>query len=991
MITLFLFTAYALYTLVFFTTSPTIKNGSYEYDANSKGVVPLSGDWLVYPDVLIDPSQPNAFAPYAEQAQIITVPSSFESTSTQKIQLATYRLRIKVAEDQLYGVRTEDIRYANRMYINGQLVGESGVPSADLSSYKANAKKYIGVAQSEDRLLDIVIQVANANYHTTGLVQAPMFANYKQMMRHATIKTVLEATIIIGFLTIGLFYLRSFYRSNQTHAVYFSLFTISQAFYQSLLGERLFELISGPLPIRVLTSLQLSILFLSTLLFYLFITNLYTINIPSYLKRITVGALYFAIAWYTTFYWFLAPKITIPISTEQFLIVFLLIPIYGQIIYSSLISIRNRKSDTSYILLATAAFFLYLITLLLNFLFEIQLAIAQFYLLIMIVSFAILITERYYTNELQLKKLTQDLVIQDRLKDEFLQRAAMELHKPLMDANTKIKQVVEGDFGTIVKEQQHALLLVQNIHKRLLQIVIDLKDASKAYQQHTEIKPTAISMHAIKELVDELYFINRNADLRLIQQIDEQLPAISMDTYRFQQVIYNIMNNALRFTPQGTITVSTAMLDENTIQLTVKDTGIGISAEHLPHIFTAFYQVNPIQVSTQHLGLGLTITKQLLNQAGGDIIIKSTVNKGTTLLLQLPIAKKTAQRELQTYTTHSQPVCSYISRGSSTTILIVDDYSPNLTKMIEHIKPMGFTIIAVTSAQDALDVLATKPIDLALIDLMMPSMPGDVLARQIRQSYDMVQLPILLMTSLSTINSELIEELQINDCLVKPLEPLTLQNKIALFLSIKDTALAASKKELRYYIAQISPHFLYNTMNTLIGLSYERPEKVSDGLMHLTTYFRAKLDFFTKQELVPLDEEMELVEAYLAIEHLRFENRLQTSIINRSTQHAVIPTLALQTLVENSIVHGILKRHEGGKLEILIEDVGADVVITITDNGVGMSEEHLQQVLATNDTNGVGIANTLSRIKMVEHATIHFTSRLTIGTTITISLRSQNV
>jgi len=464
-----------------------------------------------------------------------------------------------------------------------------------------------------------------------------------------------------------------------------------------------------------------------------------------------------------------------------------------------------------------------------------------------------------------------------------------------------------------------------------------------------------------------------------------------MDTYRFQQVIYNIMNNALRFTPQGTITVSTAMLDENTIQLTFQDTGIGISAEHLPHIFTAFYQVNPIQVSTQHLGLGLTITKQLLNQAGGDIIIKSTVNKSTTLLLQLPIAKKTAQRELQTYTTYSQPECSYISRGSSTTILIVDDYSPNLTKIIEHIKPMGFTIIAVTSAQDALDVLATKPIDLALIDLMMPSMPGDVLARQIRQSYDMVQLPILLMTSLSTVNSELIEELQINDCLVKPLEPLTLQNKIALFLSIKDTALAASKKELRYYIAQISPHFLYNTMNTLIGLSYERPEKVSDGLMHLTTYFRAKLDFFTKQELVPLDEEMELVEAYLAIEHLRFEDRLQTSIINRSTQHAVIPTLALQTLVENSIVHGILKRHEGGKLEILIEDVGADVVITITDNGVGMSEEHLQQVLATNDTNGVGIANTLSRIKMVEHATIHFTSRLTIGTTITISLRSQNV
>lgn len=367
------------------------------------------------------------------------------------------------------------------------------------------------------------------------------------------------------------------------------------------------------------------------------------------------------------------------------------------------------------------------------------------------------------------------------------------------------------------------------------------------------------------------------------------------------------------------------------------------------------------------------------------------VNEGTTLLLQLPIAKySTQQAEFRNNTTYL-PVCSYFIFGTSTTILLVDDDSTNLLNTLRQLQPMGYSVIAVTSAQDALAVLANKKIDLALIDVMMPAMSGDRLARKIREHYDMVQLPILLMSHATTIPHDLIEDLQINDYLLKPTDAIVLHTKVALFLAMKDTAQEASKKELRYYIAQISPHFLYNTMNTLIGLSYEQPEKVSDGLIHLTTYFRAKLDFFMKQELVPLEDEMELVEAYLAIERMRFEHRLQISIDNRATQSVLIPTLALQTLVENSIVHGILKRKEGGKLQITIEDVGPTVQIAICDDGIGMTEAHLQQILHTTDTTKVGIANTLARIKMVEHATISFKSEENKGTTILISLRSQDV
>lgn len=975
-----------LYAVVFFNASPIVSKGHYSYDATTTDVVALTGDWLVYPNILIDPTQPNAFIDYEHQAQMITVPSSFTSQLDHEMIVATYRLRITVAQDALYAIRTGDIRYANRMYINGELVGESGVPSTDPSLYQINAKKYIGVAQSDDRMLDIVIQVANNSYPSTGLVQPPLFGDYNEIIRYTYLKTVLEATIIIGFLAIGLFYFRSFYRSSHKHVSYFSLFAIAQAFYQSLLGERLFELFSGTLSIKVLTTLQLTSLLIATLLFYRFITLLYNKILPARLIRFTIALLCFAIAWYSTLYWQIALGLSVPILVGQLALIFFVLPAYLQIIYICSVMIFSKKIDSAYILLATLSFIIYLLAFVLNFFFEINLSFAPLSLLIMIVSFAALIAEHYYTNEQALATVTQDLLIQNRLKNEFLHKASDELQQPLMEANLIINNILEGQFGGVIKAQQHALFTVQGVHKRMQQTVLDLQVASTS--QAVAINPVAIALQDITDLIKELHYINRNEAITLVQSIPHDLPAILMVQQHFQQIIHAVMNNAFRFTSEGTITVQAKTLNAKMIQLSITDTGQGINTKDLPHIFTTFYQANP---TPNHLGLGLTITKQLLTQAGGDIIVTSKINEGTTLLLQLPIAKPSTQHAELTKKPTNQPLCNYFILGNTTTILLVDDDRTNLLTTLRQLQPMGYSIIAVTSAQDALAVIANKKIDLALIDVMMPTMSGDQLARKIREQHDMVQLPILLMSHVQNLPNDIIEDLQINDYLVNPTDATVLQTKVALFLAIKDTALEASKKELRYYIAQISPHFLYNTMNTLIGLSYEQPEKVSDGLIHLTTYFRAKLDFFMKQELVPLEDEMELVEAYLAIERMRFEHRLQISIDNRATQPVLIPTLALQTLVENSIVHGILKRKEGGKLKITIEDVGPTVQIAICDDGIGMTKAHLQQILHTTDTTKVGIANTLARIKMVEHATISFKSEENKGTTILISLRSQDV
>lgn len=973
---LVLISLYMVYTLIFNPVTDVVEQGTYHHPTTDQ-VVALNGQWVLYPDVLIDPTEPNAFAPYEQYAEPITVPSSLPAAKKEMV-MATYRLQTTVATDGFYALRTGDIRYANRTYMNGELVGQSGVPSTERAHYKASSKKYVGVNKSDNKKIDIVIQVANYDYPTTGIVQAPIFGNYQAITRYTTLHTAFEVMLAVGFFVIGLFYMRVFSRNKHAYAIYFGLYATTLAFYQTLLGERLFEVVTGELPLMTLTAIQLSTFVLASLFFYRFITLLYPTTLSLGWQRATylVGGV--GLLWHLSFIVQPLLPFNIPSVVMQIVLLLLMLFIYSQLLYVSTQIIRRQDTNSPYILLATIAFALYITALGLNLFFETQLPFAQLSLLVMIVCFATLITSRYHETEQHLHQRTQDLLVQDQLKDAFLQKTASELQQPVKAADLLVNQLVEGELGPVVKEQQHHLLAIQNAHRQIAQVTMKLQNASQATDKVAN-QPTAITMATVVTWLEEMDYLYHKPEVALNIAIDQQLPAIFMDSYRFEQVIFQIIDNALRYTAQGSITVTCEKVGSR-IRLTITDTGCGIEATHIPLIFTAFYQVLP---STKQLGLGLTTAQQFVKQAGGDIIVTSTVGKGTSVQLELPIANTWPSK---TYQIKQLPQCSYVIPGE-TTLLIAAKEASLLQSIVHQLQPLGYRIFGVTSAIDALAVLKMHTVDMAIIDVGITT-KHPILAT-IRQHYDLVQLPILLLTSTTVMTREAREAFQINDCLVKPVSTEQLHAKIALFLAIRQTATEASRKELRYYIAQISPHFLYNTMNTLIGLSYEKPEQVSEGLMHLTTYFRAKLDFFTKQELVPLEDEMDLVRAYLAIEQLRFGERLAITIEDTATQQAYIPTLVLQTLVENSIVHGILKRKEGGHLHIRIEDIDDNVRITINDNGIGMSTAQLEQVCAAKVCNEVGIANTMHRIHLVEHATIAIDSTKDVGTTIIISLRSE--
>lgn len=163
-----------------------------------------------------------------------------------------------------------------------------------------------------------------------------------------------------------------------------------------------------------------------------------------------------------------------------------------------------------------------------------------------------------------------------------------------------------------------------------------------------------------------------------------------------------------------------------------------------------------------------------------------------------------------------------------------------------------------------------------------------------------------------------------------------------------------AKARLDALKTQLQPHFLFNALNAIASLVHENPDKADEMLVSLSDLLRRTLDVSGDQEL-PLKGEMELVERYLSIERVRFGKRLKVvTEIEPETEKAMVPALMLQPLVENAIKHGLESRPEAGLVKITVRREEGDVILSVADDGAGLSEPI---------TEGIGISNTKARLR----------------------------
>lgn len=389
------------------------------------------------------------------------------------------------------------------------------------------------------------------------------------------------------------------------------------------------------------------------------------------------------------------------------------------------------------------------------------------------------------TQELQQQvKLThkQNLSLQqaDKLKDELLANTSHELRTPIHG----IKGMAESMLASqqdLTEGQQKQLGLIIKSADGLARLVDDLLDYHQMRYGQLEIHPQPVSSKGVIRLVLDLcQHLVQAKPLTLVDKSPAELPPVLADEQRLEQVLYNLVGNAIKYTPQGKVVLS-ALVEGNFLRIKVTDTGIGIARDHLEHIFEPLVQMSP-EVSKQGAGLGLSITRQLVHLMG-ELFVESEPSVGSTFAFTLPLASGKAgsltldSRQIEHQLVRQQPVIlpDWESEDlppppqDAPVILVVDDEPINLHILRHLLQPCGYRILPSSDGHDALTKLAQEPVDLILLDVMMPTLSGFDVCRRLRQQHPKEKLPVLLLTALN--QPKEIEEgfnAGANDYLVKP-------------------------------------------------------------------------------------------------------------------------------------------------------------------------------------------------------------------------------
>ncbi|MCT7982121.1 MASE1 domain-containing protein [Laspinema sp. A4] len=410
--------------------------------------------------------------------------------------------------------------------------------------------------------------------------------------------------------------------------------------------------------------------------------------------------------------------------------------------------------------------------------------------------------ERLETANIKLQHL-------DRLKDEFLANTSHELRTPLNGIIGIAESLIDGATGELPITTRANLAMISSSGRRLSNLVNDLLDFSKLKHKSLNLQLKPVDLRSLVEIVFTLSLpLVGNKKLKLINNLSLDLPAVIADENRLQQILHNLIGNAIKFTETGTIEISAQRISGVTglekissaseLEITVTDTGIGIAEDKLERIFESFEQA---EGSTGRLyggtGVGLAIAKQLVELHGGQIGVKSQLGKGSKFSFTLPLSQEKVENSSETlpllkqFTTadlNPEPLEPHMisSHQGSAKLLIVDDEPINLQVLVNMLSLQNYTVIQAKNGIDALELLnkGFKP-DLVLLDVMMPKMTGYEVTQKIRETWEASELPVLLLTAKNQL-SDLVAgfESGANDYLTKPVEKDELLARIKTHLNL---------------------------------------------------------------------------------------------------------------------------------------------------------------------------------------------------------------
>ena len=402
--------------------------------------------------------------------------------------------------------------------------------------------------------------------------------------------------------------------------------------------------------------------------------------------------------------------------------------------------------------------------------------------------------EKLKKNNQELETARKEAETAATVKAEFLSTMSHEIRTPM--------NAVIGMTGLLMdthlnNEQQEFVETIRLSGENLLSVINDILDFSKIEAGKMEIEYQSFDiLDPVEDTLDLLSTKATQKGLELLCKVDDDVPRfVVSDIARLRQVMVNLVNNAIKFTETGEILVSVSNLgfdDElYTLEISVKDTGIGIPQERIDRLFKSFSQVDASTTRKYGgTGLGLAISKKIVEMLGGDIRVESEEGKGSNFIFTIRVAKGQGA--------HIRLIAPKTDLLKGKKVMIVDDNATNLQILEYQCRKWGMICHAFDKPSQALDILKKgNEWDLAILDMQMPGMDGVQLAREIRQLPAGAQLPMVMLTSIG-IPLEKEDKALFFACLNKPARQKTLLgylNSIFEKQSSEDANLKISNKQ----------------------------------------------------------------------------------------------------------------------------------------------------------------------------------------------------
>ncbi|MCL5882828.1 MAG: ATP-binding protein, partial [Actinobacteria bacterium] len=371
-----------------------------------------------------------------------------------------------------------------------------------------------------------------------------------------------------------------------------------------------------------------------------------------------------------------------------------------------------------------------------------------------------------------LRRVNLNLLEANRLKSEFLSVMSHELRTPLnaiIGFSEVLKDLGDGN-GHIGDREEKYLLNIETSGRHLLQLINDILDLAKISSEDNELMLEDLSIPQVMEDIRKLghpFAAQRRVLLEVPPQ--EQLPLIQGDGAKIKRILYNLVSNAIKFTPEGGRVVLEAKTVDNMVEISVTDTGIGISQEDQGRIFTEFQQLETAHTRRHEgTGVGLALSKKLVEMHGGLIRVESELGKGSRFTFSLPITpgkRRSADWRLDKL---PEAVIDPETVAGQPLVLVVEDDRQTSELIGLWLEEASYRVARAFDGEQALRLARELKPYVITLDILLPKLDGWQVLQELKANPETRDIPVIIISILERSRRGI--ELGAFDYFVKPIE-----------------------------------------------------------------------------------------------------------------------------------------------------------------------------------------------------------------------------